>query len=223
MEQAIFKYAKYIFGIGGLFAGFAMYCLNAAIAAGSLSLSMDFVWIIFIIILTLVGLLGGNIVSRLYGWVYQDFLTGAWNRKYFSAKLHQELAKKRKTESHLCVALIDLDNFKKINDQHGHFMGDRVIKYVAKVMMANVRKSDAVIRFGGDEFAVVFPETGLNEARCALERIRCIVEQSGYVTISAGVIEVTGELTSAQLFTQVDEILYRAKQGKNSVCAMGAG
>lgn len=222
MGQVFFKYAKYILGALGAAAGTGMYCLTA-FAAADRDACPAYLGLVFALVLGLAGMILGNMISRLYCSVYEDFLTHAFNRKYFSARMAKELRLKQRTKEPLCVALVDLDNFKKINDCHGHSVGDRVIKRVVKVMEANARGGDAVVRFGGDEFAIIFPKTRLNEARCVMEKIRAAVAQGGFVTISAGVIEAEEGLDLRALYLQADQMLYRAKRGKNAVCAMETG
>lgn len=223
MEQAFFRYAKYSLGLGGLSMGIGMYCLTVYTSETEMAALMEFFWFAFTAVLFLTGIVLGSVISRLHDWVYKDSLTHVGNRKYFSAAMARALRKKQLTQERLCVAFVDLDDFKKINDCYGHYAGDRVLQHVAEVMAEHVRKGDAVARFGGDEFAILFPAARLNEARCILEKIRGVIARSGYVTISAGVIEVTADATLPRIFEQADETLYRAKREKNSIRTMETG
>jgi diguanylate cyclase (GGDEF)-like protein len=160
-----------------------------------------------------------------------DSLTGLMNRKTALARFDEEMSRHERTGSPFSCLLIDLDNFKEVNDTLGHQAGDRVIEAVSRVMARNVRRHDIVCRYGGEEFLVLLPETRLPAALTVAEKLREAVaheqvDLSGNrvaITISCGVAErEQGEETDA-LIGRADAALYRAKgEGRNRVCASGA-
>ena len=221
MNHLIFQNAKGILGLSGMILGFLMYLVNSLIVHGYIAMSQGALWIIFGIILTIMGFVICSILSLFHYWAYRDFLTGVWNRKYFSYKLKEEIKIKRKTGMEFCVALIDMDNFKQVNDTYGHSYGDEVIKQVAKVLKRNVRKGDEVIRLGGDEFAIIFPKTSEDKANIISERIRAVVERKcSHVTVSIGILAINNDVDANCVFNFVDDMLYSAKETKNSIRSM---
>ncbi len=114
----------------------------------------------------------------------RDPLTNLYNRRYFDETLadHVEIAKRY--DRHLSLVLFDIDQFKAINDTHGHIAGDTALRTFAGLLKATARKSDIVCRHGGDEFAVILPETGRDNAKRFVERI---MKKQTYPTVSAGI------------------------------------
>jgi diguanylate cyclase (GGDEF)-like protein len=160
-----------------------------------------------------------------------DHLTGATNRRHFMERLLAEVERSLRTGAPFSVALIDVDNFKSVNDLHGHLAGDEVLRRLAAACMGQVREGDTFARFGGEEFAVLLPDTGIEQALQWLERLRQQVAslrvelpsaQIG-VTVSIGLASpsVAASPASMQINTALrlaDEALYRAKrEGKNRV------
>jgi len=165
--------------------------------------------------------------SRLKTLSMRDHLTGLYNRRVFEAMLEVE-ARKRTTKP-FSLMLIDLDNFKTINDTYGHGMGDEVLVYVAEMLRLNFRKSDIPARYGGDEFAVLLPESSLESAERVAERFRGSVaarpsafeDKKILPTVSVGIAAVSDRcnLEVARMVEEADRALYRAKSpGKNRVC-----
>ncbi|HEX5844444.1 MAG TPA: diguanylate cyclase [Pseudomonas sp.] len=159
-----------------------------------------------------------------------DPLTGLLNRRAFTPLLINEHQRVNRTQRPFALALLDLDHFKKVNDEHGHTIGDGVLVQLAALMLAQVRDIDTVARIGGEEFAILFPESSAEAAAQALERIRLALaaqplEVSGRriaITISSGVVEFAGGGQSAeQLLEAADAQLYRAKHGGRN-CVMRA-
>jgi len=158
-----------------------------------------------------------------------DMLTKLNNRRAFNELCtpiwHNAIRHKHK----LCIILLDIDEFKSINDKHGHAAGDLVLKEVAKVLGSTIREGDVLARWGGEEFAAMLPLTSLEEAVKMAERIRQTVAelQVAYgiskisTTISAGIAQLDSDTQSIEdLFTIADAGLYQAKQtGRNRVCA----
>lgn len=162
-----------------------------------------------------------------------DPLTGLYNRRYFDQILQQEYARHQRTGETLSILLLDIDFFKKVNDNYGHAVGDDYLRQVAHVIRQSLlRSSDLAARYGGEEFVCVLPETSQNGALHAAERIRANVERLAlpntlatppYLTISIGVSAQCvrdSDTGPHELIRQADLQLYRAKRtGRNRVCA----
>lgn len=152
-----------------------------------------------------------------------DGLTVLYNHKYTIEKLEQEMEKARRYERPLSIIMFDVDHFKIINDNYGHQEGDRVLIGVADLMKRSLRGSDIIGRYGGEEFLAVLPETSLELARAAAERIRADMESWPWelenlrVTLSGGVKEM-GYETLSELIDDADKLLYMAKEnGRNRI------
>ncbi|WP_046216028.1 sensor domain-containing diguanylate cyclase [Paenibacillus wulumuqiensis] len=157
----------------------------------------------------------------------RDGLTGLWNRRYFDESLYQLMSRRVSVdaESHLlCLILLDVDHFKSFNDNWGHQEGDLVLKHLGRVLNDYCRPGDMTVRYGGEEFAVLLPDTSLYEARSVAERLRKLIELESpsrkySVTASFGVAEWDGTQSAEQLIQEADDALYRAKdEGRNRVC-----
>jgi diguanylate cyclase (GGDEF)-like protein len=145
-----------------------------------------------------------------------DSLTGLHNQRVFHDLLGREVARSRRYGRRLSLVVLDLDDFKRINDRIGHLAGDTVLAEVAARMRNVVRSTDIACRVGGDEFAVIMPESTRGDADHLAARIERAVgsepiAKSGTLKISAGVAELSSEDTSSDLFNRADEDLYRAK------------
>ena len=157
-----------------------------------------------------------------------DRLTDLYNRGETEAGLRRMLDRARREQRPLSVMMMDVDDFKGVNDQHGHAMGDETLRRIAAILRRNTRKDiDIPGRWGGDEFLVVFSDTDMETAQIIAERIRRLVAElplldgDGLVTTSIGVVAAKPEDTADSLFRRADEALYDAKlsQGKNQVVA----
>jgi len=158
-----------------------------------------------------------------------DPLSGAFNRRYFDARLEEELQRSRRHPNAHAVALLmlDLDDFKRINDSYGHLAGDTVICDIAEILRHSVRVFDVCARFGGEEFAILMPNTSLESAVKVADRIRERIESYRSVeaglgelrtTASIGLAMSSSSLTGRDLVARTDQALYEAKrQGKNRV------
>lgn len=150
-----------------------------------------------------------------------DPLTGLSNRRAFSTALALEIERANVAGSPLCVALLDLDHFKSINDVHGHAEGDRVLAEVGKVLQAHFAAAGLAARYGGEEFALLLPGTTLDTARAQCELLRQAVGAlplGAVVSASIGVTAYRPGETYAALLERADEALYRAKRdGRNRV------
>ncbi|ANF95670.1 diguanylate cyclase [Paenibacillus bovis] len=157
----------------------------------------------------------------------RDGLTGLWNRRYFDESLHHLMTRvvTADTERHLLsLILLDVDHFKSFNDNWGHQEGDLVLKHLGRVLNDYCRPGDLTVRYGGEEFAVLLPDTSLSEARSVAERLRKLIELESpsrkyAVTASFGVAEWDGYQLGEELVHAADEALYQAKdEGRNRVC-----
>ncbi len=158
-----------------------------------------------------------------------DVLTGVFNRRVLLERLELELRRFRRYGSRLCVLLLDVDHFKRVNDSHGHLAGDAVLVALGQILRTRVRATDMAGRYGGEEFCVLLPETDLEAGRELAERLRQRVAAEAFaaggaafrVTCSVGVAEFdTARQKVTDLLQAADEALYRAKQeGRDRVCA----
>ncbi|MDD3342092.1 MAG: sensor domain-containing diguanylate cyclase [Sulfurospirillaceae bacterium] len=156
-----------------------------------------------------------------------DYLTGALNRNTFEQELDRLLIDYTRFSTDVCVMMLDVDYFKKINDTFGHFIGDFVLKKIAHTLKTQVRKSDFVFRYGGEEFAIVLPNITLENAIAIAQKIRQLIEDQQFkvddknvsVTISIGLSLFQKEDQSInKVVIRADEALYRAKRnGRNRV------
>ena len=145
-----------------------------------------------------------------------DMLTALLNRRHIMERFDQEFERSRRTKRPLSCIMIDVDHFKTINDTHGHLAGDAVLKEISRRLQSETRKYDAVGRYGGEEFLVMLPETGLEQAQVVAERIRMAVRDTAIeglsVTISLGVaLQQDNDNTTDDLLRRADGALYSAK------------
>ncbi|OGQ99421.1 MAG: hypothetical protein A2521_12750 [Deltaproteobacteria bacterium RIFOXYD12_FULL_57_12] len=157
-----------------------------------------------------------------------DSLTNIYNRRYVSEFLANETERSRRLERFFSLAIMDLDDFKQVNDTHGHMGGDAVLRAVVEVLKAGLRNYDVIGRYGGEEFLVILPEVGKERTMAVIDRLRHAVETLGIelpnghrisVTASFGVATFAEDGTTPEdLLVRADERLYSAKrQGKNRV------
>jgi len=172
-------------------------------------------------------------VNKLQSLASTDALTGLINRGQFNIRLESERARAKRYRHNLCLALFDIDDFKKINDVYGHLVGDRILTELGQLISNNVRETDIPARYGGEEFALILPETSKVHATDLLERLRFLVEETVFclpdnplpITLSVGVQElVYPNMPIYELIAQADAALYQVKRnGKNQVvCASSA-
>ncbi|GIX46361.1 MAG: hypothetical protein KatS3mg131_0572 [Candidatus Tectimicrobiota bacterium] len=170
--------------------------------------------------------------AELYRLARFDDLTGLYNRRYLLDRLAEEFLRARRYGSPLCVAMLDLDHFKEVNDTYGHLMGDTVLATVGGVIRATVRATDIAGRYGGEEFCLVLTETKLEGARLLAERLRRRVAAEPFpaphgatffVTCSIGVAPFTPDMRNVTtLLARADQALYQAKAaGRNRVVLAG--
>jgi len=157
-----------------------------------------------------------------------DELTGLHNRRWMKDVLGRQMKRSQMNSEALSLLMLDIDHFKSVNDNYGHLVGDQVLRAVALKMMVNVRPTDLLIRFGGEEFIVVLPMTDLAGARIVAERICTSVRQAQItdgcgkilplVTISIGIAQMAADESQDSLIERADKVLYKAKKnGRNRV------
>lgn len=156
----------------------------------------------------------------------RDALTRANNRRRFLEFLETEIKKSKMTNKALSLMMLDIDNFKSVNDQFGHVVGDQVLCHFVTVVLSGIREIDVFGRLGGEEFGVILPETSGEGAVIVAERLRSMVENQEFVlstgsikvTVSIGVAELKAEESRKQLIVRADTAMYVAKQnGRNRV------
>lgn len=171
-----------------------------------------------------------RIQNILHGMAYTDAMTGLKNYRAFLRDLSEEVRRSARYERSLALMIVDLDRFKTVNDTYGHPTGNRALCYIAMLLQETLRESDLPARFGGEEFVVLCPETGLDAALAVAERIRRTVEahplpitdtQRIHLTLSIGVaVYPTDAESESELIQRADAALLLAKRaGRNQVCA----
>jgi diguanylate cyclase (GGDEF)-like protein len=158
----------------------------------------------------------------------RDPLTGLYNHHHFHETLAHEVKRAHRYDRRLALIFFDIDDFKAINEEIGHLGGDSVLAEVAQRLRSVVRGVDIACRVGGDEFAVVLPESSIDEARRLFERLQLAVQAQpvggATVRVSAGIAELRRDDDGTSLFSRVDQGLYRAKRsGKGTVVAVDEG
>ena len=162
-----------------------------------------------------------------------DQLTGAYNRGYFDKKLGREFSRSKRYQRNLSLILIDLDRFKDVNDTYGHLQGDLMLQQFASLLISKTREVDSVCRLGGDEYAIIMPETSLEKTISKAEELRVLVQNFEFtnmtnatkplfITMSAGVKAINAEIdTWEELYRHSDNALYKSKKnGRNLVSSI---
>lgn len=168
-------------------------------------------------------------IVELSNLVRTDPLTGIANYRYFSQALEQEIERTQRSGQPTSLIMLDIDFFKKVNDQWGHEVGNQALIHLSRLLQQTVRKLDIPCRYGGEEFAVILPDTNLSACLPVAGRIRQMIEESPldvagkplHMTVSMGITTYTDgqETTVEDLVKQADKYLYQAKEsGRNRVC-----
>jgi diguanylate cyclase (GGDEF)-like protein len=167
-------------------------------------------------------------VERVKQLAYLDGLTGIFNRRYFEMRVVEEIDRARRFKSGMAVLMVDIDQFKRLNDEFGHLLGDEVLRQVSSMFHSQLRKIDVVCRFGGEEFAILLSQTNPQHALAVAEKLRRLVENWQFpgvprsVTISAGVATYPDHGTTRdELVKAADAGLYAAKQGGRNRVLLG--
>jgi diguanylate cyclase (GGDEF)-like protein len=156
-----------------------------------------------------------------------DALTGMHNRRYFYQALEREVSRARRYARALSLIVIDLDDFKQVNDRVGHLAGDEVLAVASERIQGAVRTADIACRIGGDEFAVILPESALDDARLLFSRIEdaiaeAPVGQAERLGVSGGIAELAANASPTDFFDAADEALYRAKHAGKAQSAVSS-
>ena len=152
-----------------------------------------------------------------------DELTKAYNRKSFNEKVNERIELFKRYENYFCMALLDIDNFKVVNDTYGHDIGDKVLIKVSQIIKQNIRTTDTLFRIGGEEFIILYPKTLLDEAFSSAEKIRILIEKENIIenhpiTISIGLAQINENDNKDTIFKRVDDLMYISKKnGKNKI------
>lgn len=160
--------------------------------------------------------------------VREDRLTGSLNRRGLEDAFDREIARAERQQTPLCVAMLDLDNFKTLNDTHGHLAGDDALIHLVRVVKQTIRPTDVIARYGGEEFVILFPETQLNDAIFTMQRLQRELTKHFFmhnnerilITFSAGVALHKPKEDWDTVTHRADKAMYAAKKsGKNRVLA----
>ena len=169
-------------------------------------------------------------VERVKQLAYLDGLTGIFNRRFFELRILEEIERARRYGTGISVIMADIDQFKRLNDEFGHLLGDEVLRQVSSIFHQHLRKTDVVCRYGGEEFALLLTQANEEQASAVAEKLRRTIEKWQFpgvpraITISAGVaaFPLHGR-NRDELVRVADSGLYLAKQaGRNRVCMTDA-
>jgi diguanylate cyclase (GGDEF)-like protein len=216
--------ARHRFALGGfalaLAAGFGSPLLAAHTG---LPIEITLVMILAVGFVALGWMLGRR-VDALTESSLEDPMTRVGNRRHWEERLGEEVDRAVRSHMPLSVLLVDVDNLKRLNDEHGHALGDRALEIVGAVLLETCRSRDVAARLGGDEFAVLLPRTRSSEAKVVADRIRASLVRrrrslggaiEGLLTVSIGIsdLEAVREPRTDLLFESADQALYAAKEG----------
>lgn len=187
------------------------------------ALNYSLIWMFIMTVQIMSKVFFGVWVYKLYKEAYTDILTGLYNRRYFYKRLPNAIMK-----IPFSLLLIDIDNFKSINDTYGHVVGDFVLRQFADILRSKARKDDIIARWGGEEFVMALPQTGVDEAFHIADAIRKAVEGHYFccegvtcnITVSIGIasIDERADIDDIeQFFVTADKALYKAKENKNYI------
>lgn len=183
--------------------------------------SFIFFLVNILIVVLIVFLIKRYVKDNLEYLVCYDGLTKIYNRRYFNEYLSGELKKAERYQRCFSLIMFDIDHFKRVNDTYGHDAGDSVLKELSWLIQTNIRKSDVLSRLGGEEFGILAPETGIEDAFRLSEKLRGIVEENtfkyaGKITISLGVAQFNQGDSIDSIYKRADNALYCAKNnGRN--------
>lgn len=155
---------------------------------------------------------------------YIDTLTQIKNRKAYNEKIEESVSLYKRYKNSFSIALLDIDDFKKINDTYGHSAGDIVLQDIAKLLVSTTRSNDMIFRIGGEEFIIIFPNTALDDSKNSAEEIRKKIKNSltvtnnDTITVSIGITEINDNDSVDSLFQRIDTFLYDSKKhGKDQI------
>lgn len=160
---------------------------------------------------------------RLRRYAFVDPLTGLYNRRHFHKRLRSELSRADRKNRPVTLLMLDVDNFKQYNDNFGHIAGDRALKQLGALLMGSLREMDMIVRYGGEEFTVILPETTLTDGFHVAEQLRCNIDNTRFtgrhLTVSIGVATFPDHARNAHDLIEIsDRAMYTAKRlGRNRV------
>lgn len=219
MRKDMSKNIPFIWGVLGFLFALSIYTVYHLIRPGHYNLF----WHMLIILFSLLSTYMGIRMKRIIDFAYTDPLTGLHNRRYFYGILESELKKLSRSKTCLSLAIIDIDHFKKVNDHFGHLAGDKLLKRMAEIFKNSCRGIDAIARWGGEEFAILLPDTDSAGAVICAERIRQAVETSEKkysATVCIGIATIDKPVFMDELIVEADRALYKAKIERNKVVAI---
>ncbi len=152
-----------------------------------------------------------------------DGLTGIYNHRHFHEVLPREIERAKRYSQPFCLLLLDIDDFKKYNDTHGHLAGDKLLMNIARILVATTRNVDIVFRYGGEEFVVILPQVGKQGGVSSAKRILKLIKQKLSVTASIGVTSFLEDgVSKDELINQADSAMCQVKKlGKDRICVFG--
>lgn len=216
-----YEKAPIIMAVVGVAFGPAGYYLEKYSQAAALDIAWV-IWSMVALILAICGLIVGRLLKQLDFFASLDPLTGLLNRRSFCRVLEIEAKQQSRVDSDLCLAMIDIDDFRNVNDRYGRNIGDEVLKSLSEIFARNLRAYDTIARWGGDEFVILLSNTDIAGAKAVVERIKQEVAQAEWdqnLTVSIGIVSVAPNSDLEQALSQADQALYRAKQKRNTVMA----
>ena len=184
-----------------------------AVLGGEASRSSVGQWIVVVGVVAVTSAAVHGLVSQIRRLARTDPLTGLANRRVFDERLHAELTRAQRTRAPLCIAIIDLDNFKRINDELGHQAGDEVLIRLAPAWLPELRTNDCLARYGGDEFAVVLPNSTTEDANRVVGRLRAATPD---LSFSVGIAACEPTDDEDILVTRADSRLYHVKRHRRA-------
>lgn len=215
-KYLVFKPMPVVLGCMGFLLSFTCNIINKYTLLGNNNYKCIFI----VIINTLIWYLFGFKIERYKELSHKDSLTGLYNRRYFSEILDIELKRAKRENSNLSLLFIDIDDFKSVNDNFGHKYGDIILVKFAKILKTEVRETDIISRWGGEEFVVLLHQKDMKASGAVAERLRKTVENQSFkppITISIGVAIADGNVSLEEIVCLADNALYKAKERKNKV------
>jgi diguanylate cyclase (GGDEF)-like protein len=207
--------------------------LTSAVAARSGLQAAQRQWVVMLGEAVKLSLSNLKLREKLREQATRDLLTGTFNRRYLDETLPRELSRAQRQRAPLCIAMLDIDHFKKYNDTFGHGPGDSLLRELGRMLREHLREGDIVCRYGGDEFVLVLPDSSAADTLRRVEEVRVLVGQLrvqdskqllGTITFSAGIAQASErEANAGELLRAADQALYAAQQsGRDRIVVHGA-